>query len=447
MRQLLTPVPSIAAGAGPFLVRDNQESAGGCSAPPSRKRVGMFQSPLSDSSPLALGIRAHEYGHLGLWRQRLEPSLRCLRGFHRRGIHNLWIQGTLDVVVNHFMMASGNRDVAELLLWLEGLDSLLPRWIAATLYLRAEGLRYASLMRMSLLARNRDLTGADLAFLNRASERLACWGAHSLPLSPRHFLSLLRELQSRFGPDSPDAVSPLTGIVGDFLLDGLDLGDYMAREGLSIPTDLRIEEQCGGKTSIPWGPMDILAPPLTQSCRKLPGMAERKLVCGYTGAFRFPSRALPAADGRAFTSRRPQSAHCGTLLIDCSGSMSKQVTHQRLMAVLERSPSVTIGLYAGGPTNRSGSLLIVARNGMHAAREVIDNWPHSGNVVDGPALRWLSRQKTPRVWVSDGAVTGTNDHSSTNLQVEVNMIVAMAHIRTVPTLDNYLEEKNEKTVR
>src|ERR1700683_1816294 len=99
-------------------------------------------------------------------------------------------------------------------------------------------------------------------------------------------------------------------------------------------------------------------------------MAERKLVCGYTGAFRFPSRALPAADGRAFTSRRQRSSHCGALLIDCSGSMSKQVTHQRLMAVLERSPSATIGLYAGGPTNRSGSLLIVARNSMHAAQEV-----------------------------------------------------------------------------
>jgi hypothetical protein len=175
-------------------------------------------------------------------------------------------------------------------------------------------------------------------------------------------------------------------------------------------------------------------------------MAKRKLVCGYTGAFRFPNRALlPAADGRAFTSRRPRSAHCGTLLIDCSGSMSRQVTHERLMAVLVRSPSATIGLYAGGPTNESGSLLIVARNYMHAARGVLDNWPHSGNVVDGPALRWLSRQETPRVWVSDGGVTGTNDRSSTNLQVEVNMIVAMAHIRRVPTLDDYLEEEKEET--
>jgi len=191
--------------------------------------------------------------------------------------------------------------------------------------------------------------------------------------------------------------------------------------------------------------MKILAPPLTHSCRKLPGTTKRKLACGYTGAFRFPSRALlPAADGRAFT-RRTRPAHCGTLLIDCSGSMSEQVTHDRLMAVLARGPSATIGLYAGRPASKSGSLLIAARNGMHAAREVIDNWPHSGNVVDGPALQWLSRQKTPRVWVSDGEVTGLNDHTALNLHVDADTIVAMAHIRRVPTLDDYLEDENKKT--
>jgi hypothetical protein len=437
MRHLLTPMPSIAAGAGPFRVRDNPEDAGGCCAPPNRKTAGLFQSPFSVSSPLALGIRAHEYGHLGLWRQRLGPSLRCLRGLHRRGIHNLWIQGTLDVVVNHFMMARGNRDIAELVLWQDGLPPELPRWIAANLYIRAEGLRYESLMRMSLLARRSDLTCDDLC-LHQASERLARWGAQADPLNPQQFLALLRSLQNRFGPDLADAENPLTRILVDLLPDVLKLEDYLARAGASV--------RQGGSDSIPWGPMDILTPPLIRSCRNLPGMSKRKIACGYTGAFRFPSRALlPAADGRAFTLRRPRSAHCGALLIDCSGSMREQVTHDRLMAVLARSPSATIGFYAGGPEGKSGSLLIAARNGMHAAREVIDNWPHSGNVVDGPALQWLARQKTPRVWVSDGEVTGLNDHTAINLGVEADTIVAMAHIRRVPTLDDFLEEGKQET--
>jgi hypothetical protein len=446
VRHLLTPVPSIAAGAGPFLVRDNPEYAGGCCAPPSRKTVGLFQSPFSVSSRLALGIRAHEYGHLGLWRHGLEPSFRFLRIFRRLGIHYAWIQGTLDVVVNHFMMARGNSDITELQLWQDGLSPELPCWVAANLYLRAEGLRYSSLMRMSLLARRADLTGDDLALLDQACERLVLWGAQADPLNPPQFLELLRSLQNRFGPDSRDAENPLARIVSDFLHDGLDLEDCLVAAGLSVPTGVRMRGRRGGNASIPWGPMDILTPTLIHSCRKLPGMTKRKLVCGYTGAFRFPSRALlPAADGRAFTLRRPRGAHRGTLLIDCSGSMSKQVTHDRLMAVLARSPSTTIGLYAGGPASQSGSLLIAAQNGMYVSREVLDNWPHSGNVVDGPALQWLSRQKTPRVWVSDGGVTGLEDRNAINLQVEADTIIAMGRIRRVPTLDDLLEEKSQET--
>jgi len=438
-------MPSIAAGAGPFLVRDNPEDAGGCCAPPNRKTAGLFQSPFSVSSRLALGIRAHEYGHLGLWRQKLGPSLRFLRIFRNLGIHNAWIQGTLDVVVNHFMMARGNRDIAELLLWRDGLPAELPRWIAANLYIRAEGLRYGSLMRMSVLARKTDLWGDDLPVLDQACELLARWGAQADPLNPRQFLALLRSLQNRFGPDSPDVQNPLARILVDFLPDGLELGNHSVRTGLYVPSGVRRDGQ-GDEDSVPWGPLDILTPPLIHPCRNLPGMTKRKIVCGYTGAFRFPSRAvLPAADGRAFTLRRPRSAHCGALLIDCSGSMREQVTHDRLMAVLARSPSSAIGLYAGGPEGKSGSLLIAARNGMHAARELIDNWPHSGNVVDGPALQWLARQKTPRVWVSDGGVTGLDDRAAINLQVEADTIVAMAHIRTVPTLDDYLEEEKQET--
>lgn len=431
------------------MVRDNPEGAGGRCAPPGRLRAGLFQGPFSVSSPLALAIRAHEYGHLGLWREGLSPSLRRLRDLHRRGIHELWIQGTLDVVVNHFMMARGNGDIAELVLWTAGLYPELPRWIVANFYVRAQGLHHASLMRMSLLARGTDLTGDDLTVLDEASERLAHWGTETLPLTPRQFTQLLWNLQRRFGPDSADTEHPLARIAmcvsiagkcqTDVLPDGLDLEDYVVREGSAGVRPKGMQE---ADVTIPWGPMDILFPPLTQRCRKLPGMTKRKLVCGYAGAFRFPSRALlPAADGRAFTSRHTRSAHDGTLLIDCSGSMGNQVSHDRLTAVLERCPSATIGLYAGRSANHSGSLLIAARNGMHIASEVLDSWTHWGNVVDGPALQWLSRQKPPRVWVSDGGVTGLDDQSAANLQIEVDMLTTTARIRRVATLDEYLREE------
>ena len=454
MRQLLKPTPSIAAEAGPFAVRDSPEGAGGCCVPPRRAKLGLFQSPLSESSPLALGIRAHEYGHLALWRHRLVPSFRCIRKLHRDGIHEVWIQGMLDVVVNHFMMARGNRDIAELVLWRQGLCSELPLWIAANFYARAEGLKSASLIRMSLLARRTDLTNEDLALLDEASKRLARWGTKMLPLPRRAFKEMLTELQKRFGPDSPTAEHPLVQIGLRIALletecratvDELDPEDYLIRKGALVPSSVRHRGARAGDDYVPWGPMDILAPPLTYRCGNSPGVAQRKMVCGYTGAFRYPNRALlPAADGRAFGRRRTRSEHHGTLLIDCSGSMSDQVTHERLMAVLKRCPTATIGLYAGRPANESGSLLIAARNGMHVAREVIDNWAHAGNVVDGPALQWLSQQKSPRIWVSDGAVTGVNDQTGANLLLDVDILTAKARIRRVRTLANYLKQEEEQ---
>jgi hypothetical protein len=33
-------------------------------------------------------------------------------------------------------------------------------------------------------------------------------------------------------------------------------------------------------------------------------------------------------------------------------------------------------------------------------------------VIDGPALHWLAKQSHPRIWVSDGQVTGVNDRMS-----------------------------------
>jgi hypothetical protein len=157
------------------------------------------------------------------------------------------------------------------------------------------------------------LNGRRFGFLDQTSERLIRWGAQSLPLNPRQFLELLRSLQNRFGPDSLDEENPLARDVdrllrcneAGFPSDWPDLEDYVVRAGMSIPRSARRNEMGGDTANIPWGPMEILAPPLIHSCRKMRGMAERKLVCGYTGAFRFPSRALlPAADGRAFTLRR-----------------------------------------------------------------------------------------------------------------------------------------------
>ena len=58
-----------------------------------------------------------------------------------------------------------------------------------------------------------------------------------------------------------------------------------------------------------------------------------------------------------------------------------------------------------------------------------------GNIVDGPALRWLAQQPEPRIWISDGQVTGTHDRPSTDLVVDAIRICQQAGIRRAGTAE------------
>ena len=57
-------------------------------------------------------------------------------------------------------------------------------------------------------------------------------------------------------------------------------------------------------------------------------------------------------------------------------------------------------------------------------------------MVDGPALRWLARQDRPRIWVSDGVVTGVgDDNPNPAMLVEVARIIARSGIRWISGLN------------
>ena len=55
----------------------------------------------------------------------------------------------------------------------------------------------------------------------------------------------------------------------------------------------------------------------------------------------------------------------------------------------------------------------------------------NGNIVDGPALRWLSNQQQPRLWISDGYVSGKQDRASVDLGAEAQVICNRADIRRI----------------
>jgi len=155
-------------------------------------------------------------------------------------------------------------------------------------------------------------------------------------------------------------------------------------------------------TKVPWGKMKIETP---SRVRRVEGYLGRAHIASEEGTVpRNIHRYL--VDGRVFQRARRQRG--GTVLIDCSGSMS--LGTDDLKRILEHSPGATVAVYSGNV--RDGVLRLLAGNG----RQVDDQWigaPAGGaNVIDGPALQWLSKQSQPRIWICDGQVTGVNDRMS-----------------------------------
>jgi hypothetical protein len=86
-----------------------------------------------------------------------------------------------------------------------------------------------------------------------------------------------------------------------------------------------------------------------------------------------------------------------------------RLTPEDVDKILRRWPAVTVATYAG--ESDRGQLWIIAKKGKRARANDIKP-PGGGNVVDGPCLDWLAKQRKPRVWISDGGVTGIGDDAT-----------------------------------
>lgn len=104
-------------------------------------------------------------------------------------------------------------------------------------------------------------------------------------------------------------------------------------------------------------------------------------------------------DQRVFASKVPQAG--GTILCDASGSMSYSADD--IERIIAEAPATLIAFYAG--ESMAGGIIVAAEGGRAADPEDVLSALYSrwggGNEIDGPALRWLSRQPGPRFWVSD----------------------------------------------
>jgi hypothetical protein len=91
-----------------------------------------------------------------------------------------------------------------------------------------------------------------------------------------------------------------------------------------------------------------------------------------------------------------------------------------------------VGMYSG--RGKRGELRIVAWGERRAAAEHLEPYG-KGNIVDVPALEWLASQPAPRVWVSDGAVTGIGDQRCRKVDERVDELCRRGAIQRVKDVD------------
>ena len=141
-------------------------------------------------------------------------------------------------------------------------------------------------------------------------------------------------------------------------------------------------------------------------------------------------------DFKVFREKRSQKAKSDThILVDCSGSMS--ISDSELQALVKAFPLGSIAYYAGAEgDDYRGILRIVARDGWTIAETGKDGLGN-GNVVDLPALAWLSSQKGRRIWISDGEVTGQGDRQESWMMDAADRIVKLSNIEQFPSTEEF----------
>lgn len=206
------------------------------------------------------------------------------------------------------------------------------------------------------------------------------------------------------------------------------LGEAAAAQDANMPPQfIDLDEETGDDHF--WGEMVIERVPLPERLRHSDA---RRTRAHDTGAVpRYMHRLV--SDQRVFGRKRKEKHFQGTVLIDHSGSMS--LSTDQVDEMLRRWPAVTIATYSG---EYNGVLRIVAEKGKRAARQHLSRPDGMGNCVDGPALDWLAKQRGPRIWISDGQVSGQGEDFRPWFRKDATQKVIRGRIKRIENVQDLL---------
>jgi hypothetical protein len=356
-----------------------------------------LSAPLDDSD-FARGLRLHELAHVKHSPARMHPKL--------WRVDHTTLLAVEDARVNELVCRAGMGDL------LTPLDDPAGGHLDPRDHLRAA----------TLLLTAAHGTGA-FPRLWAAYASSGAAGAVACNLA-RRAIAIVRQAGKSSFRDTIEAARFLDRALGtaeSFPLGRLCCVSERSDHGEELPRGLRLRRRRGGgKRSATWGRIrEVQEPPRPIRTGALPPWRHRATAEG--SLLRSAYRLL--LDGRVFSRR--QRLPGGTVLVDGSGSMS--LDRDAVMAILEAAPAALVARYDADPRENVGIIRILARGGRRVADEILaSRCCGSGNVVDGPALRWLATRPGPRVWVSDGGVTGLGDEPSDRL-TEESRAICQAH--------------------
>tara|TARA_B100000214_G_scaffold370595_1_gene345516 strand:+ start:8898 stop:10469 length:1572 start_codon:yes stop_codon:yes gene_type:complete len=183
-----------------------------------------------------------------------------------------------------------------------------------------------------------------------------------------------------------------------------------------------------------WGVMDVIQGPLEVNMQSQLNKGREYRPMEYGTNPKYINRYC--VDKKIF--KQKQRTYGGTILIDASGSMA--FNGQDILEIMQELPAVTIAMYNDRTESREwekGALRIIGAGGKRVTTDYLSKWSGGGNLVDGPALDWLAKQKPARIWVSDMYVFGKHNSNSYNLlqdcyqKMKRNNITRLANIEEV----------------
>jgi len=180
----------------------------------------------------------------------------------------------------------------------------------------------------------------------------------------------------------------------------------------------------GDASQAEWSEMSIETPPLTVTHPNRLG--RRTTACKEGSRIGHWDRLVT---GEIFGRTRKRAVP-DVVLIDQSGSMHWSEAKQ--YELVKQMPVGTIAGYSGN--GAKNVLRILARDGRMVAPDLIQTGL-GGNEIDGPALRWLAKQKGRKVWVSDQGVCSDACSDQEALLADCNAVVRAAGIKVCLTTD------------